>query len=91
MKSIEYRNLEENGGFLPLDSGVNAHDLETEPLRKELQRLGVPGIESMTKAQMCGRYSQVLEHIANEGSQHWSPLNPVSIIEAAKKLGQRAA
>ena len=91
MKSIKFKNLEENGGDLPLPDLRNAHDLEAEPLRKELQRLGVPGIDSMTKAQMCGRYSQVLEHIANEGSQHPSPLNPVSIIEAAKKLGQRAA
>ena len=90
--NIKFKNLEEFGGDLPLPpDGTNAHDLRVEPLRKELHRLGVPVSADMSKARMCGIYSQCLEHIVNEGSPYSRTLNAVNMREAAKELGRRPA
>ena len=88
---IKFRNLEINGGDDPLPDGRNAHDLAAEDLRRELHRLGVPGVATLTKAQMIGRYSQCLEYLVGGGSPYSRTINAVNMRAAAKELGRRSA
>lgn len=88
---IKFRNLEINGGDDLLPDGRNAHDLAAEDLRKELLHLEVPGVATLTKAQMIGRYSQCLEYLVNEGSPYSRTINAINMRAAAKELGRRSA
>jgi hypothetical protein len=46
---------------LPLPTGVDAGSLRLEPLRTELERIGVPGITPiMNKAELCAVYEAAL-------------------------------